>query len=207
MEQISAGDTRSIAPHQLNLLEPAALVTRPHKLFFAVLPPAEIAASIREVVLQLRVMHRFGKTPFPPSRLHVSLQGLGDHVEYPSHLVRYAMHAASRVISPHFIASFDRVLSFCGRPRARRDYPLVLRESTTSDFVALNRALAGALRIRARSSYTPHITLLYDKGIVEERRIVPINWKVDEFVLIHSEIKEPNRPKKPYSILGRWQLR
>ncbi len=49
--------------------------------------------------------------------------------------------------------------------------------------------------------YTPHVTLLYDNQQVPEQVIEPITWRVEEFVLVHSELG-----KTRHHILQRWPL-
>ena len=53
-----------------------------------------------------------------------------------------------------------------------------------------------------KTTFTPHITLSYDKHEVEEEALIaPIKWTVREFVLIKSFIG-----KGRYEVLGRWPL-
>ncbi len=91
-------------------------------------------------------------------------------------------------LSP-FEVGFDRALSFTNK-RATR--PFVVR--ATGDVVALmtlhrdvGEALtrAGLGRWVTRH-FTPHMTLLYDRRLVEEHMIEPFGWTVTDFVLVHS---------------------
>lgn len=208
MEAIACRDTGRPTPHQLNLLEADPLHLRQHNLFFAALPPIDIARRIFVHANEISQTHQLRKKPFAPTRLHVSIQGLGAYAQWPAQLVDHALHAASRITLRRFEMRFDQIVSFCGRSHFRRDFPLVLLGSKPNDhFLELQRILATALGIRAPSTYTPHLTLLYDEQIVQPQSIQPITWSIEEFVLIHSVLKQPNRPKQPYSILGRWSLR
>ena len=52
-----------------------------------------------------------------------------------------------------------------------------------------------------RSSFKPHVTLLYDDGHVPPQTSLPIGWTVDELVLIHSLVGQSR-----HIVLGRWPL-
>jgi RNA 2',3'-cyclic 3'-phosphodiesterase len=141
-------------------------------------------------------------------RLHVSLQGLGDHAGVPQELVALASQAAASVELPSFVASFDRVLSFSGKSRTPGKRAFVLAGGNgIAGLLGLHRALAVTMQhfgfLRAtESSFTPHITVLYDEQSVAERAIEPVSWTVREFVLVHSRIGQ----NQPYALLGRWPL-
>jgi 2'-5' RNA ligase len=109
---------------------------------------------------------------------------------------------------PPFEVTFDRVLSFKGRPGHR---PLVLTGETglnpLIDFQqalgeALGKALGKAGLRLSRARFTPHLTLLYDEGKFDPRPIEPITWTVRDFVLIHSWLG-----KTLYVEKGRWPLK
>ena len=51
------------------------------------------------------------------------------------------------------------------------------------------------------SQVTPHVTLLYDDVLVEERAVEPIRWTVREFVLVHSLLGQTRHVP-----LARWPL-
>jgi len=55
---------------------------------------------------------------------------------------------------------------------------------------------------RVASSFTPHVTLLYDGRVVTERLVEPIRWTVREFVLVRSLLG-----KTRHIVIGRWPLR
>lgn len=84
--------------------------------------------------------------------------------------------------------------------------PLVLEGGDgVAALVVLRQALADAmakagLRVRAKS-YTPHLTLLYDRGEVAAQAIETITWTVREFVLVQSLIGHGR-----HLPIGRWPL-
>jgi len=55
---------------------------------------------------------------------------------------------------------------------------------------------------RTRPQFTPHVTLLYDERGIAEQPIEPINWIVNEFVLVHSLLGRGR-----YIPLEKWLLR
>ncbi len=76
------------------------------------------------------------------------------------------------------------------------------------DMVALttfHRALGGAMTRaglgRVTPHCTPHMTLLYDRRLVDEHQIEALGWTVTDFVLVHSLV---GRGKHIH--LARWPL-
>lgn len=194
-------------PTQLELPGIAGIPRKRHNLFFAVMPPAHIAHQVALVARAARKTNRLEQRPFEFHRFHVSLLGFGARAELPLALVNAARRTAEKISVRRFQASFDRVLSLTGRSKIPRSHPLVLKPTDAKDFSCLRNALVNAIGLEPTTTFLPHMTLLYDETIVHEHPIRPISWTVEEFALIHSLIKEPKQPKRPYSILGRWKLR
>jgi 2'-5' RNA ligase len=137
------------------------------------------------------------------SRLHVTLSYLGDYIGVPEDIVAAAIKAAASVRAAPFDVTFDRAMSFHGRPRNR---PLVLLgddgvAALTTFQQTLDRALQKAGLAVANSHYTPHVTLLYDNRFVPPGTIEPIRWTVSEFVLMHSLLGRTRHVP-----LARWSL-
>lgn len=172
-----------------------------YKLFFAVMPPAAIAAQV-EALAQL-LQERFGleRTPRIP---HVTVYGLGEHDGIPHDIIAAVGTAAQSVRVKPFDAVFDGVQAFSGSKE-----PLVLRcGKGLYGFVALQNAIghvlagAGADRKLFDSRFTPHLTLFYGGGAVPESALdQPIAWHVDEFSLILSL-----QGRKHYEPYGTWKL-
>ncbi|WP_292113403.1 2'-5' RNA ligase family protein [Mesorhizobium sp.] len=128
---------------------------------------------------------------------------LGDHDGLPKPLVDAACRAGSLVRAQAFDVTFDRLSAFGGGA-------LVLRGNNgIPPLQAFWRALASVLSDSPLKPYVPnsiepHVTLLRDKARVpkvDERSIEPIGWRVREFVLIHSFLRQDR-----YQVCGRWQL-
>src|SRR5688572_3374304 len=102
MEAIARRGTGRPTPHQLNLLDADPLHSRQHNLFFAALPPIDIARRIFVHVNEFSRTHQLRRKPFAPTRLHVSIQGLGAYAQWPAQLASYAVHAASRITLRRF---------------------------------------------------------------------------------------------------------
>lgn len=159
------------------------------RLFWALSPPADTAASVVGLAAQLcRDLGLHGKLIDPP-RLHVTLHPLGYSVCGPRDLVAAANEAAASIRVPQFDVVFDRVMSF---DRKRRDQPFVLRAShDLAALVTFHRALGAAmmkvgLGRWVSMHFTPHMTMLYDKHVVAQRPVEPVRWTVRDFVLVHS---------------------
>jgi RNA 2',3'-cyclic 3'-phosphodiesterase len=169
------------------------------RLFLAAVPDANTALQIHHRAGILRRAHNLEGRLIEPGGLHVSLFFLGG---LPEQRVRMACAAAADVRSEAFEVSFDRAVSFRGKPGNR---PFVLfggdglRRLTSFRRMLATAMTQEGLRRRANTNFTPHVTLLYDARDVEEHPIAPIGWTVREFVLIHS--------MRGHVHLGRWPLR
>ena len=156
------------------------------RLFLAIRPDAETAERIHRLANVLKRAHRLSGKPIAPDRLHVSLFSL---TGLPDRQLYAACEAASELRTAPFGVSFDRTASFRGRAGNR---PFVLLgERDLHRLESFRRALGAALAYRglrrlANTSFTPHVTLLYDARGVDEYPVLPVIWTVKEFVLICS---------------------
>ena len=113
-------------------------------------------------------------------RLHATLYFLGDYAELPQQTIDKAHEAAKLVSVTPFEVVFDRCMSFPGRPGRQ---PFVLRGGEgVQALIGLQRALASALHQvgladRAKSKFTPHVTLLYDEQRASARAVEPIHGR------------------------------
>lgn len=180
------------------------------RIFFAVLPDAEAITAIRRHTLRLREQHSLWGRPIIDGRLHVSLLGLGDYRGIPAPLVKRVWQAANLVLVPSFDVSFDQVFTFAHENAdPSRQKPCVLVESAgRSGLNGLQSSLMGFMRnfgftMKQPPSFTPHVTMLYDRKHISTTSLEPVTWKVREFVLVRSQIGDVGRP---YDVLGRWSL-
>jgi RNA 2',3'-cyclic 3'-phosphodiesterase len=156
------------------------------RLFLAAVPDAGTAARIHLLASALKRAHRLDGRLVAPERLHISLFALGGLPE-GQHCA--AWETAMEVRTAPFEVAFDRTASLRGRP-GHRPFVLVgdkglhaLQSFRETFCVALARK---GMRRLATTNFTPHVTLLYDAGDVDEHPIEPIGWTVREFVLIRS---------------------
>jgi 2'-5' RNA ligase len=118
--------------------------------------------------------------------LHISLFALSG---LPESQLCAAWEAAMDVRTEPFEVSFDRTVSFRGRPAIARS--VLIGEQGLRRLQSFRQMLCAALTRRgmrrlANTNFTPHVTLLYDARDVDEYPIEPIGWTVKEFVLIRS---------------------
>ena len=177
------------------------------RLFFAVLPDPAVYQQIKLLTGGLRSTHGLTAHPVRSTRLHVSLHDLGDHAGMPGRLVEHACRAAASVAVAPFTLLFDGAMSFASRSRVSGGSPLVLcGDEGVVGLLGLHRALAEALAragVRMKpGSATPHLTLLYDAKMVAQQVIEPVEWRVRDFVLLHSHIGK----QQAYNVVGRWAL-
>ncbi|MGH8783139.1 2'-5' RNA ligase family protein [Paraburkholderia sp.] len=183
------------------------------RLFFAIRPDEHAATRIEALVARLREGAGLTARPIARDRLHITLFWLGDHVGLPQKFVDALSVIASSVDSVPFDVEFDRVEYFARRAGKK---PLVLRGAASAQGVAalaaFQRTLAAHLGgyrgangrpIAGRgTSFTPHVTLLYDSLPVQRQAVQTIGWPVREFLLVHSVLGESR-----HEVLGRWPLR
>ncbi|UGB37094.1 RNA 2',3'-cyclic phosphodiesterase [Frateuria soli] len=173
------------------------------RLFFAVVPPPEVAERVAALAGQLRGGLGLRGRPRPTGHLHVTLHHLGDFAGLPQRRVDEARAAATAVALPSFEARFDRVGSFRGRA-GKHPFVLLGAEGSTG-LAALYEALATQLvaagLVRRERAFVPHLTLLYDACTVAPQPVEPLRWTVREFLLIHSLLG-----RTEYRVLGRWPL-
>ncbi len=174
------------------------------RLFFALFPPAQTATQVYSLQQDLRIRHGLWGRPMAMDRLHVMLCHVGDYIGLPHAIVAKASEAASRVSAASFDVTFDRALTFSGRPR---NCPFVLRSSEGAPGVQslqceLGKAMTSCGLGKFVRPYTPHMTLLYDTADVGEHAIDPITWLNTEFRLIHSLLGQTR-----LITLGAWTLK
>ncbi|MYM67178.1 2'-5' RNA ligase [Pseudoduganella sp. FT55W] len=174
------------------------------RLFFAVMPDQNAIASIRAVAAELKAQHGMTGRLIDEAKLHATLCVLGDFPGMPDALIKSASKAAALVADSTlpFKAGFDTAQTFITGPRHR---PLVLTGSEgivglTGFYKNLSGALLKTSGLRNQTSYTPHVTMLYDDIAAAPQSVAPVEWTVREFVLLHSHIGQG----RPYNILARW---
>ena len=174
-------------------------------LFFTLFPVESAAARVAQITRRLRDQNGLTGQPFSNSRFHVSLHGFGDDQALSPATVAEARSAAASVKAPEFEVTFDRVMSFRGSVDKA---PLVLRASDGCTALrAFQRSLGEALSLagfhcRSPRSFTPHMTLCYDRCRVAEQEIEALSWTAREFFLVRSLVG-----KGRYIRLSRWPLR
>lgn len=174
----------------------------PDGVFFALFPDEAAAAKLARAAQQLCIRHRLETRAFAPERFHVSLLGFGVHSGLPPDLVAGAADAAAAIALAPFEVTFDRAVSFLGRPR-----PLVLcSEDDIPELIAFQRELGHAIQQQGLGEgapqCAPHVTMLYDERAIEDHAIEPITWRVRDFTLVHSL-----RGGSKHVPLRRWPLR
>ncbi len=174
------------------------------RLFFAIFPDVAAADRIARAAVRLRGESGLKGRPLATDRFHVTLHHVGDYSGLSQDVVSAICEAAETVRMPPFEVVFDRAMSFSGKPGNR---PLVLRGGEgLAALGAFQQALAMAIRKTGQgrtppAQFTPHVTLLYDDLLIQERPVDPINWTVGEFVLVHSLLG-----RTQHVPLARWTL-
>jgi 2'-5' RNA ligase len=176
-----------------------------HRLFFALRPDAETSHAIASAMAVLKDATAVRHRPLKLANLHLTLHFLGDFAEYPHELAERAKIVAGTVDFPPFEFVLDRIVSFRGRNQS----PWVLRSAPDSEtdlrdfWQQLGAALTQAgLGAELESRFTPHATIAYgDAQLPAPIAIVPVRWRVREFVLIDSHLGRAH-----HEVLAEWGL-
>jgi 2'-5' RNA ligase len=174
------------------------------RLFFAIFPDPTAAADIGQRAEALRDTHGLSGRPLALDRFHITLHHLGDHAGVRRDLVAMAGEAAEAITASPFEVAFDRAGSF----HNGGNNPLVLQGGEGLESLKVFQRDLGLAMARAGlgklvdKSFTPHVTMLYDKRLVAEHAIAPIKWTVGGFSLIHSRLG-----RTEHVPLAHWALR
>ena len=192
-------------PEQLSFAE-LDIAQRPtDRVFFAIFPNADTAASIALLAQHLRAKHGLKGKVLATKGFHITLHHLGDYLGLPQGVVAKAGEAATAVAMPRFDVAFDRAESFSGKPGNR---PFVLRGGDgVAALMAFQEILGTAMKKSGLGRwvaphYTPHMTLLYDDRSVAAQAVATVAWTACEFVLVHSRLG-----RTAHIPLARWPLR
>jgi RNA 2',3'-cyclic 3'-phosphodiesterase len=177
----------------------------PVNLFFALLPEHDSVAPISQLGETVCGAHKFRGKPIWPDRLHLTLLPVGDRDLDLAEIVRRARNAAMRVHAAPFEMALDITESFTVR---QESHPFVLGSGDgLQKLTALRRSLAQEMAREgfhdySRTSFTPHMTLMWADRCVDEYPVAPIRWTVRDFVLVMSLVG-----KSRHEYLARWPLR
>ena len=159
------------------------------RLYLAVFPDSAYAARFETFAAKHLAARRMKGRPVEASRLHLTLFHLGDYTELPPGLITRAAEALAHLDAEPFAIRFDQIGSF-GNEGGYGDFVLTASHANES-LRALHQQLAvhlngAALNQHTKGSFTPHMTLAYNKPAVPFQAIEPVLWPAHEVVLIHS---------------------
>jgi len=174
-----------------------------HALYFMIKPEQHAAQAANALMTALQSRHGLHGNAVAPDRQHVTLHNLGEYDELPEDLVAQALRAGAAVELEPFDVEFDRALGWgsaakllalgSGGWRARGVKGLQGAVAEAMVDVGLGRFV--------RSSFHPHISLLYGDKSLPVEPIVPIGWTVSELLLVHSVVG-----LQEHRVLGCWPL-
>ena len=159
------------------------------RLFLAIFPDTAYAARFETFAAKHLAARRIDGKPVEASRLHLTLFHLGDYTGLPPGLSTQAAEALAHLETEAFTIQFDQIGSFNNRG-GYGDFVLTASQGNGA-LRALHRQLAthlnaAALNQHTKGSFTPHMTLAYNKPAVPFQSIEPVVWPAHEVVLIHS---------------------
>jgi RNA 2',3'-cyclic 3'-phosphodiesterase len=190
---------------QFSLLGFDEIVPGNNELYFALYPDAAAKVQITQLSNDVRRDHQLSGKAYSPDLLHLSLYGLGSYADVPSSIVALASKAAARIAIQPFEVMLNSVVSFHGNA-ARRPLVLCGDKNVNAGLMALHQTLAVEMKRQGlghfvASSFTPHVTMLYDPKPINAIAIQPISWTVRELVLVFSL-----HGKAKHEIKGCWPI-
>ncbi len=158
------------------------------RLFLAIVPPTDVAERIARLARHFKIGHELTGKPLQREHLHVALCRLDNGAGAPADVVALAAERAASIAMPSFKVGFDRVGSF-------RNGAFVLRgDESLIGLEILQQRLSDSFdgRPQRARAFTPHMTLLRDAHRVPDREIEPIEWDVEDIVVVHSLPGKPS---------------
>jgi len=176
------------------------------RILFSLRPDDAAAEDVGRTLNEVCRETGLGGQPQQLDRLHVTVNGVGDHAGFPDDIVQLARNAGSRVRFAPFEVRLDRIGSYSA---GRRPCDLIMLEGDAGvlDIVRLQRALAAEMarcglgKYVRRSLFTPHMSVLYRARPLAPRRVGAIRWTARKLLLIHSELGRTR-----HHLLGEWPL-
>ena len=174
-----------------------------NRLFFALWPTDPVRQQTRDLARALAIRLHPGGRFVAAERYHLTLAFLGDQVSAAREAA--AIQAAATVRSPPFHLKLDHANSF----RNNRSLPWWFgsrepQPALTLLYERLREALQRGGAPPERLKFSPHLTVVRDATqALSPTPIGPIDWAVEEFVLIRSRL---DLQPASYEILGRWPL-
>ncbi|WP_249138191.1 2'-5' RNA ligase family protein [Phenylobacterium montanum] len=169
------------------------------------MPDSAGVEQIGDAARRLRAENRLRGRALEAGRFHITLHHVDDYVGLPADVVEKMSRAAETVTAAPFEVEFDYAASFSGRPGNR---PFVLGGGEgLKALIAFRNNLADAIRRtgvgrKPSAQFVPHVTLLYDQLVIQQRPVEPIRWTVRELVLVHSLLG-----RTQHLPLARWPLK
>ncbi len=177
---------------------------RRYRLYLGFRPPAAMRDRIVELAESLIQEDGLDSRPQRPDLLHMSVQGIIDLDERSDALVARIAELLSKLSLPAANIGLGKVGSFAS---SSNRFPLALYGDDLDGSIGACRAALASALLKAglclprKTSFTPHVTLLYDSRKVAERSVPWIGWQAREIVLIESALG-----KAKHTDLGVWPL-
>lgn len=170
------------------------IMTRFHHLFFALRPPAPVAAAVDRI----RRAQRLPGPWVPRERLAVSLLSLGKHAVMPLRLIDQVSELIGEETLSACRVEFDQLVNGRKTASLRASQPL-------QDIERLQAQLGGCLT-KANIAFEhrwlgAQLTLGYNVSAASRHKIDPLGWRAGELVLIDSIYGEGK-----HLTMARWRL-
>lgn len=179
------------------------------RLFFALFPPTDVAASISSQLHQVCESSGIYGRAVSTERLHLTLHHVGDFSGLLADTLRQAVNVGDALAASPVELTLNKISCFDSNQRKPM---LVLTGGDNEALRGLQQQLLQCLarhlpRFKPSTNFTPHVTMLYGdpaQGSIRhaEQIIEPIRWQATEVVLVHSLLG-----KTEHRHLARWPLR
>lgn len=177
------------------------------RLWFGLFPDEAVVPEIIAARDEFQRLTGIRGRPVRRDRLHLTLNAVGDHADFPADIAELAREVAGQVRFAPFEVQLDRIGSYTGSGSAG-DLVTLQGDAGVLGVIQLQRTLADQMRKAGlgryvrRSWFTPHMSLLYQTWPASiQRPIPPVQWTAHKLVLVHSEVGRTR-----HNPLGEWAL-
>lgn len=167
-----------------------------HRLFFALMPCADVIPEIAAVRGQLGI----AKSHVLDHRLHMTLWSLDLPMTPPPGIIADLCAAAAKVEGPALRLVLQELVGNGHATCLKPGEPMPVLKAFQQK-LQLAVADAGIWPNRG-FRFDPHLTLAYGQDGGMRRPVWPVSWRADAFVLIHSLVGLTEHVER-----GRWALR
>ena len=174
------------------------VANKTHRVFFALWPDKNVRQEMERRIKPLLINH--SAKIVPVHNWHITLAFLGNVSE---EVYQCIQQQADKVTGQSFLLKLD-TFDYWKRPQVAWLGCETIPDELQALFSSLNEALGPCGYTPKFSKFAPHMTILRKTNSgLKEKNIAPVQWQVNEFVLVESQT---NHQGSTYNIVKKWTL-